>query len=304
MAGFKEYRRNTRSMSDVGPNGTPVVEFPVSIGQIDRSEIKYTEDGTAATKTQMEDNILHYQFLFGGDTFATYKPENVLMLNDFYGHPFEDGYLDHHFTESWRQNVNEAEATSFLPGLFVDPALRIVLNSSAASPEMEHWMQSEGIGEKGRQSANIAPASTLAKLQEFGFPGLIKHAEHNIRIYASGETENDWDFERGSDVIRGWHFKGSTITAIRMLVDGQERANFKDKRALDRLLEAAGFVPQDDIWSFVPEVLAGSSRAHFRRNHGNAPNEVQFKIKTSDTTDVDCLVEQYEMPPIRANAGG
>jgi len=303
MAGFKEYKRNPKSMSDVATGGTPVVDFPSSVGQIDRSDTYYEEGGVPATRTQVEANIKHQQLVFGGDTFGTYKPADILLLNDFYGRVFEAGYLRQHFTEEWRQSTFEAEITAFTPGLFVEPALRTVLNGTALAPDLKHWLKSEGLGSRGRQSVQTQPENVVATFEQQGFPGLIKHLEQNVRIYASGETENDYVFDRSSGVIRGWHFKGANITSLRMLVDGQERLHFKNKRALDSQLEENGFFPQTDVWSIVPEALAGSAQAHFRKNHGDASNEVLFKIKTSTAVNVDVLVEQYEMPPLRANAG-
>lgn len=302
--GFKEYSRNTKAMSDVAQGGTPVVDFPISVGQIDRSEIYYTSSGTAADQATVEADIKQFQLMFGGNTFATYYPENVIKLNNFYGRNFEPGYLIQYFAEEWRQNTQEAESTSFVPGLFVDPALRIELSDGAADPAITHFLFSEGIGSKGRQNVDLAPTSTAGRLGQMGFPGLLKHVEHNIRIYTQGDTENEYFFERGSDVIRGWHFEGAHITGIRMLVDNQERLKFDNLRALNRQLEENGFTPQANIWSIVPEALAGTAAAHFRRNHGDAPNEVKFMIKTSAATNVDLLVEQYEMPPLRSDVVG
>ncbi|WP_417449531.1 hypothetical protein [Kordiimonas sp.] len=303
MAGFKEYRRNPKSMSDVATNGTPVVEFPSSVGQIDFMDVYYTEGGDPATQAEIEANIISYELMFGGDSFGTYKPANTNLLNAFYGRSFEPGYLTHFFTEEWRQNTAEAEISAFIPGLFVDPALRIVLGA-AVSPAITHWLQSEGLGSKGRQGVNVQPEAVTTMLEQRGFPGLIKHLEQHVDIQASGTTETDFFFERSASVIRGWHFKGANITGIRMLVDDQEVLNFASKRALDVQLERKGFFPQDDVWSIVPEALAGSALAHFRKNHGNAENEVLFKIKTSTTADANLLVEQYEMPPKRASVGG
>ena len=303
MAGLKDYRRNPKSMSDVAPNGTPVVNFPTNMGQIDHMDIIHTLGGTLSSQALIEANILSYEFMFGGDSFGTYKPKNVNMLNAFYGRKFEPGFLTHHFTEEWRQNTLEAEISAFIPGLFVDPALRLVLGNGA-SPAITHWLQTEGLGARGRQGVNVAPESVVSTLEKRGFPGLIKHLEQHVDIQASGPTETDFFFERSANVIRGWHFKGANITGIRMLVDEQEVMNFSFKRQLDHKLEERGFVPQDDVWSIVPEALSGSAQAHFRKDYGTAPNEVLFKIKTSNLTDATLLVEQYEMPPLRSNIGG
>jgi len=304
MSGFKEYRRNPKSMSDVATNGTPVVNFPASVGMIDFMDIIYTEAGTPASRAQIEANILSYELMFGGDTFGTYKPANILMLNDFYGRTFEPGYLTHFFTEEWRQSTAEAEVSAFIPGLFIEPSLRLTLGAGAAAPALQHFLQSEGLGSKGRQSVAQAPEAVTTTLEKRGFPGLIKHLEQHVDIQASGATETDFFFERSADVIRAWHFKGANITGIRMLVDDQEVLNFTSKRALDVQLERKGCVPQADTWSIVPEVLAGSALAHFRKSHGAAENDVLFKIKTSSTTDASLLVEQYVMPPQRASIGG
>jgi hypothetical protein len=303
MSGFKEYKRNPKSMSDVTTSGTPIIDFPSAVGQVDLFDLYYTEAGTPVDRADMIAGIRHYELMFGGVSFGTYKPANLLMLNDFYGREYEDGYLTHFFTEEWRQNTAEAEVSAFLPGLFVDPALRIELTENAASPALTHWIKSEGLGSRGRQTVSVQPENTISTLEQRGFPGLIKHLEQHVDIQASGESETDFFFERSANVIRGWHFKGANITGIRMLVDDQEVLNFSRKSALDYQLRRAGMVPQSDVWSIVPEVLAGSALAHFRKDHGTAENQVLFKIKTSSVTDADLLVEQYEMPPRRTNLG-
>lgn len=303
MSGFKEYKRNPKSMSDVVPNGTPIIEFPSNAGQVDLFDLYITDGGTPANRLKMQAGVRLYELMFGGTSFGTYKPANLLMLNDFYGREFEDGYLTHFFTEEWRQSTGEAEVSAFLPGLFVEPSLRLELTDDLTSPAITHWLKTEGLGAQGRQTVSVQPENTVSLLEQRGFPGLIKHLEQHVDIQASGESETDFFFERSANIIRGWHFKGANITSIRMLVDNQEVLNFSRKSALDYQLKRAGLVPQTDVWHIVPEVLAGSAQAHFRKSHGTADNEVLFKIKTSDLTDADLLVEQYEMPPKRSNLG-
>lgn len=296
MAGrMKEYRENKNTISGVNPGSPSTVDFPTDRGAIMASVFEYQEGLTPALANEatLLAAIPKMELIIDGQVFSEYYTADIIKLNKFYNDPFKDGMLKLPFAQYWRRSVAEAEATAFIAAAHRDPKIRAYIEAGRTNPQLSHWLQTEGLGQRGRQITQSTPGRAAQRL--------IKHWSETIDITNSGSEPTRHRYEGGGQRLRGFHFEGANITALRIEVDEQERWFFKSNDHLNQEYENNGLVPQANTWSIVFEGMGGGVDAAFDPNFGGRPNVIDFEIYTSDTTNVRLLVERYDVPPVLPN---
>lgn len=295
MPGLNEYRQNKNTISGVNPGSPSTIDLPVDRGMVKSSTFVYAEGATPtpANEATLIAAIEKLELLIDGQVFSEYDTADILKLNKFYGYGFVNGMLTQHFAQYWRRSISEAESTALVPGAHRDPKLRAYIAAGRVNPTLDHFLQTEGIGQQGRTLVANRPASTANRI--------VKHWSEVIDITSSGSTPTRHRYDGGGQRVRGFHFEGANITAIRLEVDEQERWYYPTIDHLNLEYQNNGFVPQADTWSIVFEGMGGNVESAFDPKYGNQPNVMDFEIYTSSEANVRLLVERYDTPPTLPN---
>ncbi|WP_417456167.1 hypothetical protein [Kordiimonas sp.] len=288
MPGLKEYRENKNAFSGVNAGSPATIDLPSDRGMIMSATWEYAEDGTPANEATLIAGAPKSELIIDGQVFSEYRTADVLKLNKFYGFGFKPGLLSHHFAQPWRRGVGESEATALVASAHREPSMRLYIEEGRVNPTLRQHIKSEGLGARGRGIVAAQPARSANRV--------IKHWIDIIQAKSSGSTPTRYRYEGGGQRIRGFHFEGSNITAIRMEVDEQERWWYKSLDHLNIDLENNGFFPQPDTWHVVFEAMGGTVESAFDPNYGGMSNEIDFEIYTSDTESVRMVVERYDTP--------
>ena len=228
-----------------------------------------------------------------GQDYSPFKAADLIMLNKFYGFPFEAGFLDLYLHQPFRATVAEQESTSFVPSAHRNPRTSFMIADGRVDPTLRQKLLTTGIGTAGRQLAATQPARARNMT--------IKHWPDQINLISTGATPTKYRYEGGGERLRGIHFEGSQITAIRMLVNEQEYAYWEDIRELNVDLENNGFYPQPDVWHVAFEALGNSVNSAYNPNYNGQRDIIDFEIFASDdTNNVTVIAEQYNRPTARA----
>lgn len=286
-----DVRLNKEAFNSVIPGSPASINIPQDRGMVHEAVYEYKSAGVRANRAKMIADLESVEMLVGGREYARYLVEHILMLDDFYGETFEDGFLPLRFAQNSRRTIQDAEVTSFVAAAHPNPKLRLNIKGTAVTPTLEMELATEGIGEDGRILTDISPKTASQRV--------IKHVRQTIDITSSGNTPTQFRFHDSPDLIRGFHFKGSNITEIVIEWNEQERWTFPTIEHLNRRLKSNGFVPQADHWHVVFEALNGGSvEAALDPYWGNKRNKIDFYIYTSDTTAVELLAETYAIPDL------
>ncbi len=289
--GLQDERLNKATIS-VSAGSPTTVDLPADRGYIHQAIALLKLNGVAPSKTALIAAMPKHELIIDGQVYSEYYTSNVLMLEAFYGEEFIDGQLPSSFAQESRDNIADRQKTSFLAQAYRNPKMRYYIHKDADTPTLEQLLVTEGIFDAGRSAVDAQPAR--------GVNSIIKHYTDIIDIVSSGATPTRYRYEGGGDRIRGFHFKGANITAIKILWDEQERWFFLDAEQLNARLRSKGGVPQANWWHVAWETLGGSINAALNPTHGNQRHVIDIEIFTSDEENVDLLVEQYNKPPARA----
>jgi len=292
---FESYNKTTYSVAKGAPT---TIDLPLDRGLIHELHTVMTEGAVSAyvAVVDMPEFCPRQELLIDGEVFGEYHTPDLIMINQFYGETLVDGILPMLFAQNSRSTVKERESTSFLASSYRKPALRFYIGETIGvnpivSPNLEQMVVAEGITQAGRNAIAATP--------QVGVSRIMKFYRDTIDIKTTGETYNRYRYEGGGERIRAFHFKGSNITAIRILLNEQERWFFPDKTYLNARLGSKGAVPQADWWHIAFETLGGSVNGMLNPKFNGVEDVIDFQIYTNAVADVSLLVEQYNKPQSR-----
>ena len=295
MPGLTRDNENKNAFSNITAGSPASIDLPGNRGLIHRIRHIY-EEGAVVAKADEPTMIAACEALLlqiDGSDYSEFKPADLIMLNKFYGFPFEAGYLDLYFHQPWRANVAEQESTSFVPSAHRNPRTSFLIADGRVNPGLRQKLLTTGLGDTGRKFVAQQPAQSVNMT--------IKHWLDQINLISTGATPTRYRYEGGGERIRGLHFQGSQITAIRMLVNEQEYAYWKDVRELNVDLENNGFSPQANVWHVAFEALGNSVNAAYNPNFNGQKDVIDFEIFASDdTNNVNVIAEQYNRPQAKS----
>lgn len=292
---FESYNKTTYSVAKGAPT---TIDLPLDRGLIHELHTVMTEGAVSADVAiaEMPEFCPRQELLIDGEVFGEYHTSDLIMINQFYGETLADGLLPMLFAQKSRSTVKERESTSFLPSAYRKPAIRFYIGEEIGgnpivSPNLEQMVVSEGITQAGR--------NTIAAKPQAGVSRIMKFYRDTVDIKTTGETYNRYRYEGGGERIRAFHFKGGNITAIRILMNEQERWFFPNLAYLNNRLTNKGTVPQTDYWHISHEALSGSVNGMLNPKFNGVEDVIDFQIYTDTTADVSLLVEQYNKPQSR-----
>lgn len=287
MSRLNDYRENKNAFNGINAGAPSTIAIPGDRGVVHEASFFYSESGTAASEAVMLDALDRVELLIDGQTYSEYKVPNLIMLDKFYRETFKAGFLPLRFAQYSRNSIEDAEKTSFVPAAHNNPQLRVYINAGRVAPTMENWLQTEGVGDFGREVAKVSPFSAAQNI--------IKHYTNVIEISSSGNTPTRWRYEHGNERVRGFHLKGANITKVVIKVNEQDRWEFNSIDHLNRMLDQ--YDPQANYWHIVFEAIGGGSlEAAFNPVFGGQNHKIDFEIYTSDETNVEILAERYAIP--------
>ena len=303
-AGTRNYIENTENRSSVVMGAPVTIDYPALPGIIHSEDTVLTVAGVKATRAQVIAAISKLSMLMNGGTHSDYLIDDLLMLNDFYGHTFVDGFLTQFFSQDFRENAFDAEVHAFVPGSVRKPRLRIHTKAAGVVDEIRHFLEVEGVSEFGRNIISSKPAEAVRPL--------IRHDIETITIKNTGDVATNVKFEATPEFIRSLNFQGANITRIDILADNVVKYSYDSLLRLNEKLKQsrAVAVPQADTWHINFELLGGSVRGmyqpEFSRNNPQtgvpeffARDNISFDIYASDNTQVRLLSELYDTPAPR-----
>lgn len=291
MPRLNDLRENKESFSGINAGAPSTIDLPLDRGILHEAVYEYAEGGTLASEAVMLAALDRVELLIDGQTYSEYSVANIFMLDKFYGETVTAGFLPLRFAQYSRKSVEEAERTSFVPAAHNKPSMRLYINGGRVAPTLKQWLTTEGLGDTGRALVDQSPISAAQQT--------IKHYTDIIDINGSGNVPTKERYVHGGDRIRGFHLTGSNITKVVINWNEQERWVFESLAHLNRKLISNGYVPQADTWHIVFEALAGgSAEAALDPLFGGVSNKIDLEIYTSDTNDVDLLVERYSIPRV------
>ncbi len=293
---FESYNKTTYSVAKGAPT---TIELPLDRGLIHELHTEMTEGAVSAAVpiAKMPKFCPRQELLIDGEVFSEYHTEDLIMINQHYGHTLEDGWLPMLFAQNNRSTVKERESTSLLASAYRKPAIRFYIGEEmganpgddpVVSPNLEQMVVSEGITQAGRNAIAATP--------QVGVSRIMKFYRDTVDIKTTGETYNRYRYEGGGERIRAFHFKGSNITKIRVLLNEQEKWFIPSRAYLNNRLTNKGAIPQTDYWHISHEVLSGSVNGMLNPKFNGVEDVIDFQIYTDSTDDVSLLVEQYNKP--------
>ena len=283
---------NLENITGVNAGSPTTIDLPADRGAIHTAEWECRKLGTLMTRPIMLAAFEKAELVAGGRVYSDYRVEDILMLDDFYGEAFSDGILPHRFAQYTRQTIVDAEHTSIIPQIYVEPKLRLYVKPGQDDITLRMELDSEGVGSANRLAFDKNPINGLQPIE--------KHWFETVLIKSSGTNKNDFRFPHTGERIRSFNFMGGNITGIAVYVDGQLWQDFRSLNALNRRLISKGYNPQTDIWHINYEALSGGvMEAAFDPVRNGRESKIDFEIYTDSATNVDLLVEMYGTPPLK-----
>jgi len=292
---FESYNKTTYSVAKGAPT---TIDVPLDRGLIHELHTMMTEGAVSAdvAVADMPEFCPRQELIIDGEVYSEFHTEDLIVVNQFYGETLVDGILPMFFAQNSRSTVGERESTSFWADAYRKPAIRFYIGETIGvdpivAPNLEQMVVSEGVTQVGRNEVITNPAAGVSRIMKF--------YRDTVDIKTTGETYNRYRYEGGGERIRAFHFKGSNITAIRILLNEQERWFFPNREYLNARLEAKGAVPQNDWWHVAFETLGGSVNGMLNPRFAGVEDVIDFQIYTDTDADVSLLVEQYNKPKSR-----
>ena len=239
MAGQINFRENKNGFNSINPNSPATTHLPSDRGRINTAYHYVTDGGVPVNRANMIANFPENDLIINGNVFATYETTDILMLDDYRGGTFRDGYLPIRFSDPSRDNLVEEMVTALIPAAHNKPQLRQYIGG-ALTPMIVQLLDTEGLGDVGR--------AVLAKSPEGAANMILDPYKEIITINGDPSTATRLEYIGGGQRIRALHFEGANITRLRITVNEQEKWDFKRLSDLNMLLENRGFVPQADTW--------------------------------------------------------
>ncbi len=306
MTGMIEYRENKNQLSSVQPDSPTYVIIPADRGQVNAAIWQLMEDGVPVSKANFPTKAPKTLLEIDGDTYAEYKTPDVIKLLDYYGETSTAGFLPVLFSDPSRDSLAEEQSTSLIPMVHNNVKMALELGENISNPSLKQFLETEGLGQTGRAFARRNPAQAAHMI--------IDHYDDVININSQGDgTPTRFEYAGGGKRVKAIHFEGGNITRVRILINDQEKWDFRTVEHLNSLLNKRLRVPQADTWHIDFEALSRTVNGAFspviretRVSGGKTqvvavhPQRMDIELYTSDQTNVRMLAEKYDTPPVIA----